>query len=85
MLFRFPRSHAFPGGEVVVEDDGKAGPECLVEFGDGVAVVAQWHPDGDAVVLSIDDYQTASGTTVTARTWRIAQGEGGAWRATRLS
>ena len=36
MRFRFPHSHAFRRGRVTIDDDGKAGPECLVEFGDGI-------------------------------------------------
>lgn len=42
MRFVFPHSHAFPGGRVVVDDDAKDGAECLVEFGDGITVIAEW-------------------------------------------
>ena len=76
MRFVFPRSHAFRKGRVAVDDDGRAGPECLVEFGDGVTVIAEWQADDDAIRLSVPDYRTAKGTLVTARTWRLARGPG---------
>ncbi|MBN9136853.1 MAG: hypothetical protein J0I92_12525 [Phyllobacterium sp.] len=89
MRFVFPHSlpdsHAFRRGRVTVDDDGKAGPECLVEFGDGVTVIAEWLPDGDAIRLSVPGYRTARGTHVTARAWRLARGKGGTWRSERLS
>lgn len=85
MRFLFPHSHAFPGGRVVVEDDDKAGPECLVEFGDGVTVIAQWRPAGDAIRLSVPTYRTAKGTQVAARNWRLARRKDGVWRSERAS
>jgi hypothetical protein len=85
MRFAFPRSHAFRRGRVTVEDDGKAGPDCLVEFGDGVTVIAQWQADDDAIRLFVPHYRTAKGTLVTARRWRLARGEDGLWRSERLS
>lgn len=61
----------------MVDDDGKTGPECLAEFGDGVTVIAQWETDGDALRLSVSEYRTASGTLVKPRNWRIVRdGEG---------
>lgn len=85
MRFTFPHSHAFRKGRVAVDDDGKAGPECLVEFGDGVTVLADWRADGGAFRLSIPDYRTAKGTLVKARHWRIARGRDDLWRAERLA
>ncbi len=67
MRFVFPHSHAFRRGRVTVDDEGKAGPECLVEFGDGVTVIAEWLADGDAINLFVPGYRTAKGTLVTAR------------------
>lgn len=85
MRFVFPHSHAFRNGRVTVGDDGKAIPECLVEFGDGITVIANWQGDGDAIQLSVPDYHTAKGTLVVARTWRLARGKDGLWRSQRLT
>lgn len=85
MRFAFPRSHAFPGGRVVVEDDAKAGPNCLVEFGDGITVIAQWRQLKDAIQLSVPDYRTAKGTKVVARNWHLAKRKDGVWRSERAS
>ena len=85
MRFLFPHSHAFRKGRVTVEDDGNAEPDGLVEFGDGVTVIADWHTEGDAILLAIPDYRTARGTLVTARTWRLAKGKDGHWRSERIA
>lgn len=83
MRFMFPHSHAFPGGRVVVEDDSKTGSDCLVEFGDGVTVIAAWRPDRDALHLSVPAYRTKKGTQVAARNWRLVQRKDGVWRSER--
>lgn len=85
MRFLFPHSHAFRKGRVTVDDDGKAAPDCLVEFGDGVTVIAEWQAEGDAIRLVVPDYRTARGTLVTARTWRLAKGKDGNWRSERVA
>ena len=85
MRFTFPHSHAFRRGRVAVDDDGKAGPEGLVEFGDGITVAAQWRTEDDAIRLDVPDYRTAKGTLVTARTWRLVRDKRGVWRSERLS
>lgn len=85
MRFVFPHSHAFRRGRVTVEDDGAAGPACLVVFGDGITVIATWAADGEAIRLSVPDYRTAKGTRVTARNWRLSRGKDGLWRSDRLS
>ena len=77
MRFRFPHSHAFPGGRVSIEEDGRAGPECLVEFGDGVTVIADWQRIGADIVLNVPSHRTAKGTQVSARTWRLARRKDG--------
>jgi hypothetical protein len=81
MRFAFPHSHAFPGGRVVVTDDEKAGPECLVEFGDGTTVIAEWWRENDAIYLSVPTYRTAKGTQVAAREWHLVQRADGIWRS----
>lgn len=81
MRFVFSHSHAFPGGRVVVDDDAKTEPTCLVEFGDGVTVIAEWHPASDAIHLSVPAYRTAKGTRMAARNWRLVQRKGGVWRS----
>jgi hypothetical protein len=85
MRFAFPHSHAFRRGRVAVSDDRKAGPECLVEFGDGVTVIGEWRPDGDVLRLSIPAYRTARGTQVASRSWRLVRGKDGVWRSERIS
>lgn len=83
MRFAFPHSHAFRRGRVVVEDDGSGGPECLVEFGDGVTVLGQWRRNGDAIDIQIPTYRTARGTQVAAHEWRLNQRKDGVWRSER--
>lgn len=83
MRFAFPHSHAFPGGRVTVDDDGKSGPECLVEFGDGVTVIAEWRRSASNIVLSVPSYRTARGAQVAPKTWRLAQRKDGIWRSQR--
>ncbi len=83
MRFSFPHSHAFPGGEVRVEDAEAAEGMCVVEFGDGIAMIGEWHPDGDHVRLSIPAYRTARGTDVDARRWRLVRDNAGSWRTRR--
>ena len=84
MRFVFPHSHAFRKGRVAVDDDGKAGPECLVEFGDGVSVIAEWRDEDGAIRLSVPTYRTAKGTSVAARTWRLVRGKDSLWRSERV-
>jgi hypothetical protein len=85
MRFPFPHSHAFRGGRVIVDEDARAGPECLVEFGDGVTVISEWHAVGDAIQLSVPAYRTAKGTQVAARTWRLVRRKDGVWRSERVA
>lgn len=86
MRFKFPHSHAFPGGQVVIENDGTTEPECLVEFGDGVTVIAEWRSGtaDEALQLSIPVYHTAKGTKVSARNWRLTRHSDGTWRSKRM-
>ncbi len=83
MRFSFPHSHAFPGGRVGVDDAEAAEGMCMVEFGDGVTVVAEWHPDGDGIRLDIPAYRTARGTGIDARSWQVMRGKDGHWRTQR--
>jgi hypothetical protein len=83
MRFVFPHSHAFPRGRVTVDDGTKAGPKCLVEFGDGVNVLAEYRLSGGAFHLSIPAYRTAKGTVVAPKKWRLVRGKNGEWRSER--
>ncbi|WP_454685495.1 hypothetical protein [Ancylobacter moscoviensis] len=84
MRFIFTHSHVFPGASVTLDDDGKHGPGCLVEFGDGSTVIAEWHmADGDAI-LQLPAYRTAKGTTVAGRDWRLVRRPDGTWRSERI-
>lgn len=83
MRFVFPHSHAFPRGRVSLEDDGSDGPECLVEFGDGVTVIGRWQRSGEAIDLHVPTYRTARGTQVAAHDWHLNQRRDGMWRSER--
>ncbi|WP_297976666.1 hypothetical protein [uncultured Amaricoccus sp.] len=82
---RFTFSHAFRGGCVIVDDDGTTGPECLVEFGDGVTVVSEWRRGGDVMDLEIPAHRTAKGARIAARRWRLVRRKDGTWRSERAS
>ncbi len=81
MRFSFPHSHAFPGGRVRVEDADAAEGMCVVEFWDGVAMIGEWHPDGDDIHLAIPAYRTAKETDIDARSWQLVRGQDGQWRS----
>lgn len=83
MRFVFPHSHAFPRGHVAVDDDGSDGPECLIEFGDGVTVIGRWRRSGEAIDLHVPTYRTARGTQVAGHDWRLSQRKDGVWRSER--
>lgn len=81
MRFVFPRSHAYPKGRVIFDENGTTGPECWVEFGDGIAVLAVWTLYRDGLKLAIPEYRTERGTLVTARTWLIRRDKRGQRRS----
>lgn len=85
MRFVFPRSHAYPGGKVTVDERSDTGPSCLVEFGDGTSLIAEWHRQGEAIHLQVPAYRTAKGNPVAARSWRLVEREDGQWRSERLA
>lgn len=81
MRFLFPHSHAFAHGRVDVRDDGEAEPQGLVEFGDDTTIIAHWHRDEGAILLSVPAYRTAKGTDIAARAWRLVERKDGTWRS----
>ena len=83
MRITFPHSHAFPGGPLTIAEIGAAKETCVVEFGDGVAVIAECRPDGGAVYLTLPAYRTGRGMDVAARTWRLERDREGVWRSQR--
>ncbi len=83
MRFTFTHSHAFSGGRVAVEDLGDTSPSGLVEFGDGVTILAEWRRDGADILLDVSAYRTAKGTEIGPKRWRLAQDENGRWRTDR--
>jgi hypothetical protein len=83
--FAFPHSHAFNGGRALVDDGDASGPECLVEFGDGVTVIAEFAAEEGGFTLRVPPYRTARGIDVAARRWRIVRGAGGDWRSRRAA
>lgn len=84
MRFIFPHSHAFRRGRVTVEDEDAPGPKCLVEFADGVTVIADWLRDGPNLHLSIPSYRTAKGAQIAPRSWCLVRGKDGVWRSDRV-
>lgn len=85
MRFFFPYSHAFPRGRVTLGEEEQAGPDCLVEFSDGVTVIGTWRREGEALHLAVPGYRTAKGTQVAARNWRLVRGKDGTWRTERAA
>ena len=85
MRFSFPHSHAFQGGRLTIEDAEMSEVSCVVEFGDGVAMIGEWHSEGEDIHLTIPAYRTAKGTDVDARRWRLICDENGLWRSYRRS
>lgn len=84
MRFTFSHSHAFPGCRVAIEEAGVAEGTGVIEFGDGVVLIGEWHPDGDAIRLSIPAHRTAKGTDIAAQDWRLTRGGDGLWRAQKI-
>ncbi|WP_337181590.1 hypothetical protein [Shinella sp.] len=85
MRFSFPHSHAFQGGRLTIEDAEMSEGMCVVEFGDGVAMIGEWHPDGDDIRLTVPAYRTAKDTDVEARRWQLVRSQDGSWRSYRRS
>lgn len=85
MRFSFPCSHAFANGRVIIDNSDNIDPDCLVEFADGVTVIAAWRRVKETIELAIPDYRTGKGTRVSARQWRLIQGPDGIWRTRRSS
>lgn len=55
----------------------------LVEFGDGIAMIGDWHRDGDDTHLCVPAYRTAGGMDVDMRRGRLLMSETGTWRSRR--
>lgn len=81
MRFVFTHSHAFPGGRVLLEDDGTAGPACTVVFADGTRLKGEWRREGADILLDVPPYATAKGTEIDAHHWRLVLGGEGIWRS----
>ena len=83
MRFVFTHSHAFPRGTVIVETDAESGADGLVEFSDGVSLIAEWWRDGEDIILDIPSYRTAKGTAVGPHRWQLTRKPDGTWRSHR--
>lgn len=83
MRFVFTHSHAFPNGTVIVEGGTGSGADGLVEFSDGVSLIAERWRDGEDIILDIPSYRTAKGTAVGAHRWRLIQRPDETWRSNR--
>ena len=80
MKVSFPYSHVFHGCRARVVEDGPHGQDCLVEFSDGVVVLARCKNTENGFLLSIPAYETAKGNRIGKRRW-ILERHGDAWRA----
>ena len=83
MRFVFTHSHAFPNGTVIVEGGTESGADGLVEFSDGVSLIAEWWRDGEDIILDIPFCRTAKSTAVNAHPWRLTRRADGTWRSHR--
>lgn len=83
MRFAFTHSHAFPNGTVIVEGGIESGTDGLVEFSDGVSLIAEWWRDGEDIILDLPSYRTAKDTAVSAHRWRLTRRPDGTWRSNR--
>jgi len=83
MRFVFTHSHAFPNGTVIVENCTGSGGDGLVEFADGVSLIAEWWRDGKRIILDLPSYQTVKGTVIDAQQWSLTQKPDGTWRSNR--
>lgn len=83
MRFAFPYTHAYPGGRVVLEDDGAPPPHGVVSFNDGTSLMARWQPMPEGYLLSVPGHTSAKGTPVPPRDWLVTEHPDGYWKATR--
>lgn len=83
MRFSFPHSHAFPGGRVSVDVGGHKDSGCTIEFGDGMVLFGHWAYEDDGLVLSVPAYQTAKGTVIEAKQWRVVNVVADIWKIER--
>lgn len=83
MRFVFTHSHAFPMGTVIVEGGTEFVVDGLVEFSDGVSLIAEWWRDGEDIILDIPSYRTTKGTAVSAHRWRLTRRQDETWRSHR--
>lgn len=72
-------------GIVIVENDTGLGSDGLVEFADGVILIAEWCRDGEDILLDIPSYRTAKGTAIGPHRWRLTRKPDGTWRSDRHS
>lgn len=66
-------SHCYPDCPVEPSEDGGAG--ALVEFDDGVVVLGDLDLQGDEALLTVPAYETARGTWIETKAWRLRRGE----------
>ena len=83
LRFSFPHSHAFNGGQLGVDDDGKSSTGCIIEFADGVTVIGgvSLAKDNEYEII-VPEYTTSKGNTVAAHRWHIIKRQGeSVWRS----
>ena len=85
MRFIFPKSHAFEGGRLTLEEGDPHASSCLVEFGDGVTVTGKVARENDGNYrIEVPAYKTVKGNAIDARRWRISRSQDGGWCAKRM-
>jgi hypothetical protein len=79
LILKARGSHLYPGARAVLEDgQSTAGPalvscHCLIEFADGSVAFGTLTNDKEGfAVLAVDAYQTARGTAILAKGWRLS-------------
>lgn len=81
----FSHSHAFNGARLTVDEDIPTEATCLVEFSDGVTVVADLAIKEDAIEIGVPSYRTSSGHLVKEARWRIVRTPNGDWKSFRIN
>lgn len=80
MRVSFSHSHVFPGCRATVVDVENKGQDCLVEFADGLTVLARRQDTQQGVLISIPAYRTRKRNWVDSRRWLLER-RGNEWRA----
>lgn len=88
MRFEFANTHAYRGCPVRIDRRGFAdagGGSAEIEFSDGQVVAGSWSAVDGGVSLTVPPYETARGTRIPSKRWRLRELPDGTWKvAARL-